>query len=133
MGDKRWRGEGANQKRSPQFHPWQDENRVASEVDVEACLRRRAVVSSAVSGYSFFPDNVGRRGIGGSTHVGLDWLGDAIDIKGRRALSYSKPEGRGTLVNVSVVMKVTSLFVSFQHRHLRLALRLLHRHPTHHR
>ena len=32
-------GEGANRKRSPRFQHWQDEDRVGSDVDVEAHLR----------------------------------------------------------------------------------------------
>ena len=65
-------GGGANQERSPQLQPWQDEDRVALDVDVEARLRTMAVVWSAVSRDSMFADDVGWRGIGGSTCFGLD-------------------------------------------------------------
>ena len=48
MSGRREFEEGANRGQSPQFQTWQDESRVASDVDVNARLRWKVVVSSAV-------------------------------------------------------------------------------------
>ena len=58
---------------------------------------------------------------------GLNWI--------RRASSYSKPEGRHTLVKVPIVINVSFLFVLSPYKlfaaPLTFVLGLLHRQPTH--
>ena len=92
-------GEGANQKRSPQFQTWQYEDRVTLDVDVEARLLRTAVVWSAVSGDGFFADDFGRRGICRCIYPGWIGLESFVVFKtGGKTYSSESPHSQESLL-----------------------------------